>query len=79
MTMTESEKISKQKQLNLMKRDEIVNALNNLIGAYAEAKKMVGNDVQSLRYIWLDVDKVNMNINSISVLSKVPFGPKIIV
>ena len=38
-------------------RNEIVQALNSLIGNYANAKNNVGKDVLLLRYIWVDVDK----------------------
>lgn len=41
-------------------RDDILDALDNVLQAYQEAKKKVTNEVLLLRHIWLDVDKVSM-------------------
>ena len=41
-------------------RDELLKVLDKLIQAFSEAKITVGNDVQLLRYIWLDVDRVSV-------------------
>lgn len=43
-------------------RDEVIDALDNLIRAYSTAKRQVSNEVLLLRYIWsgLDIDKSNM-------------------
>jgi hypothetical protein len=40
-------------------RDDILDALDNVLQAYREAKKRVTNEVLLLRHIWLDVDKVS--------------------
>lgn len=39
-------------------RDMVLDALDNVLDAYQEAKVRVAKDVLLLRYIWLDVDKV---------------------
>lgn len=39
-------------------RDEVLDALDNVIKAYETAKVRVEKDVLLLRYIWLDVNKV---------------------
>ena len=44
----------------LISRDELLNVLDKLIQAFSEAKITVGTDVQLLRYIWLDVDRVSV-------------------
>ena len=43
-------------------RDEVIDALDNLIRAYSTAKQQVSNEVLLLRYVWsdCDVDKSNM-------------------
>jgi hypothetical protein len=43
-------------------RDEIIDALDNLIRAYSTAKRQVSNEVSLLRYVWSDsdVDKSDM-------------------
>lgn len=43
-------------------RDEVIDALDNLIRAYSTAKRQVSNEVLLLRYIWsgCDIDKSNM-------------------
>jgi hypothetical protein len=43
-------------------RDEVIDALDNLIRAYSTAKRQVSNEVLLLRYVWSDsdVDKSNM-------------------
>jgi phosphatidylinositol phospholipase C delta len=38
-------------------RDEVLQALQNLLDNYSRAKINVGNDVLLLRYMWVDVDK----------------------
>jgi len=59
-------------------RDEVVSALEELIMTYTEAKETVGNDIQLLRYIWLDVDKDKSNtINSsefANILNRINFS-----
>jgi hypothetical protein len=40
-------------------RDEILNALDTIIGTYQRAKVMVSNDVLLLRYVWREADKVS--------------------
>ena len=40
-------------------RDIILDALDNVIQAYKAAKVTVVREVQLLRYVWLDVDKVS--------------------
>lgn len=39
-------------------RDMVLDALDDVLEAYQEAKVRVAKDVLLLRYIWLDVDKV---------------------
>jgi hypothetical protein len=49
-------------------RDDILDALDNVLQAYQAAKQKVTNDVLLLRYIWLDVaDKTNLiNVNELA-------------
>jgi hypothetical protein len=41
-------------------RDDILDALDNVLQAYQQAKLKVTNEVLLLRHIWLDVDKVRV-------------------
>jgi hypothetical protein len=40
-------------------RNEMLNALDDIIFTYQEAKQQVSNDVLLLRYVWREVDKVS--------------------
>ena len=49
-------------------RDDILDALDNVLRAYQAAKLKVTNEVLLLRHIWLDVDKVRV-VDTILLLS----------
>jgi hypothetical protein len=51
-----------------LSRDEILDALDQILQTYQEQKKRVSNDVLLLRYVWLDAisDKVRYNIPNLS-------------
>jgi len=52
-------------------RDEVLDALDNVIKAYKAAKVRVEKDVLLLRYIWLDVDKEKRNALNVNEIHKV--------
>ena len=47
-------------------RDEVLNALDNVIRGYNAAKVKVANEVLLLRYIWLDLDKVRFVVGALT-------------
>jgi hypothetical protein len=58
-----------------LSRDEILDALDQILQTYQEQKKRVSNDVLLLRYVWLDAisDKVRNNIPISFLLSLLSF------
>lgn len=59
--------------LDEVDRNEILDALDQILHTYQEQKTRVSNDVLLLRYVWLDADKVR-RVSSSEARDDKPIG-----